>query len=653
MRKLFARVSMIALLAAAVSAATTAPALAGGALETLDITAGTPSPIPGQIVAKLVRIFWDPRTIPIKYRMNSTLDPIPNPLGAPFLSRAAAQAELQNGFNAWNAIPTSYIDMRISGTVANPGTRGFDMINELTFRTTAGFTAIASSPSVSLIADENLTNGTDLDGDGDSDVSSAITTSNDVDGDGDIEMPAGFYKAGTILENDIQFNTKTTNGFRFTVDPAAADTNTRSVDLLCVAIHEEGHSHGLSHVLDNQISATDGSATTMYPFIDTGDPAAELTQRTLGTDDIAWSSYFYPEGTANSGPPSLQAGDVPFKLVYGLIKGSVQHGEFNEPVAGASVSATNAIGNTFFSAGFSGTTQVSYDPNTGEIFLVDPAFNIINGNYVVPVKLGLWKVGLEATDGFPVSSASISLTAQIGDLFGQQNFNEEFWDGPLERAVELQPGLAIPVPVIPSQTVSNIDLVTNAQTEIANFGSLDFVGFTGSAPGTYYAVRIPASDIAAFHPGQLIQIQEGLFHTFVLDASVVPVYAEATLAKGTVSGSTASIDLAHPLAKTNGFIGQDNDFAPFYFPAPLLLGGVVRAGIQSGNIQNLFLVLRIPTTTPFPGVSGLPPLIGLDGGVAANDAPIFGYSYTSTDGVTFNQVTNFNFRFALVLAEKP
>ena len=29
--------------------------------------------------------------------------------------------------------------------------------------------------------------------------------------------------------------------------------------------------------------------------------------------------------------------------------------------------------------------------------------------------------------------------------------------------------------------------------------------------------------------------------------------------------------------------------------------------------------------------------------------PINGFSYLSTDGVTFNQVTNFNFRFALVV----
>jgi len=32
------------------------------------------------------------------------------------------------------------------------------------------------------------------------------------------------------------------------------------------------------------------------------------------------------------------------------------------------------------------------------------------------------------------SSGSISLTAQIGDLFGQQNFNEEFWVIPVDHA---------------------------------------------------------------------------------------------------------------------------------------------------------------------------------------------------------------------------
>src|SRR5215475_15338109 len=145
-------------------------ALAGGALEQIDISGNAPSPIPGQLIAKLIGIKWDTRSIPVKYSMNNTLDPIPNPLGAPVLTVAQAQAALQTSFDAWNQIPTSFIDMRITGTTANPGLAGFDFVNELTFRTDAGFGAIASSPSVSLIADTQLNAGDDIDGDGDSDV---------------------------------------------------------------------------------------------------------------------------------------------------------------------------------------------------------------------------------------------------------------------------------------------------------------------------------------------------------------------------------------------------------------------------------------------------------------------------------------------------
>jgi hypothetical protein len=649
MRGIVTKISLAALLAASLGAG---PALAGGFLESLDITGNVPSPVPGQINAKLVRIFHDPRCIPVQFQLNNTLDPIPNPLGSgPVVSLAAARATFQKSFDTWNKIPTSYIEEKVGGTVGNPGFSGFDMVNELTFRVPPGFGFIAVTPSITLIADIQLNDGDDIDGDGVSDVSSAITTCK-VGPGGHTIFPAGFYKAGTILDVDVEFNTAQV---RFTVNDADVDTNPQSVDLQATATHEFGHSFGLCHPLNNQKSPTDGTGATMFPFIDSGDPASELAQRTLDSDDIAYASFYYPEGSATSGPAALQPGDFPFNLAYGLIKGSVTHGVLNEPIAGASVSAINLLNGEEVASAFSGTSQVSFDPTTGEIFLVSPAYNILNGNYVIPVPLGLYTVGIEAVDGSPVPSGSVSLNAQIGDIFGQQDFNEEFWSGPapLESAIEIQPGFGLPVAGIPGFTQSHIDFVTNDQVNISNFGSRDFIGFTGAAPGTYYAVRVPASQISAINPGGNIYIQEAAYDTFVVDASVVPIFAEADLVTGTVSGTTATLDLAHPLAKVTHFVGQDNDFAPFYFPFPDLLGRQVKQKIANGQIKNLFMVLRVPTATPYPGVSGLPPSIGLDGGNATNDVPINGLSYLSTDGVTFNQVNNFNFRFSLIVTKAP
>jgi hypothetical protein len=629
---------------------------AGGALDTFDITGFIPSPIPGHIVARIVGIKWDSRSIPVKYSMNNTLDPIPNPLGAPVLSLANAQAALQASFDAWNNIPTSFIDMRITGTTSNTGLSGFDFVNELTFRAPPFFPAIAVSPSVSLTQDTTLVEGDDIDMDGDSDVSDDIEVTGDVDNDGDIEFPAGFYKAGTILDNDVIFNTDSLFGYRFTVGDAAVDTDPFSVDLMATAVHEFGHSHGLSHTPDNQISKKDGNGSTMFPAIDTDDPAQEISLRSPAIDDIAWSSYFYPEGTAKRGPAAIRRGDIPFKFVFGLIKGELRHGVLNQPIAGGNVFATNEITNQTVVSAFSGAAQLSLDPVTGRLFLVNPAFNIPNGNYVLPVPLGLYSVGIQATDGSPITSDSVGFIPLIGDLFGQQDFNEEYYNGKREDANERRLDERKNLLVGPGQTKSGIDIVTANSININNFNFNDpdykipdFIGFTGASPGFLYAVQVPASQLSAVNPGGEFSIQGVSFYTSVVDLSVVPVYARALLTTGVINpDGTATIDLNCPLEEKYGFIGQDDDFAPFYFKHPSSLGRKVSRGIADGSIQNLFIVLQVPNTTPFPGVSGRPPLIGLSQ-VLPGRVPPMGFT-SANGGATWTRRPDVNFMFSLVLS---
>lgn len=634
--------------------ASATPVRAGGNLDTFDHTGFVPSPIPGQVVARVVGQRWDARQIPVQFTMNTAHDPIPNSLN---LSAAEAQVALQAAMDTWNNIPTSFIKMNLTGTTTKAEPAGFDQINELTFDSTWDLLGI--SLSVTLAADFQFVDGQDMDLDGDPDVSAAIAVSADVDGDGDIELPAGFYKAGTILDNDVLFRT---NGVQWTDDPSNLNGDLSRQDLIAVATHELGHSHGLSHSMFDQMG--DGTGATMFPFVNSLDPNVALSERSLTTDDIAWSSYLYPEGTAASGPAALQPGDIAFNSVYGLIKGEVRHGVLNQPIAGASVSAIDWDTNTVISGGYSGHTQVSADPASGQLFILnDPTFHIRDGEYVIPVPKGHYALAIEALDGSPVAASRITNNSALGAIFGQLDFNEEFYNGNREAGREVRLGQRTNISVKAGETRAGIDFVTADTININNFGSPDFFSYQGLPLGFYYAVRVPKQQVQyiidqtnATNPGHDVLVQAMAFHTMVgtpgVGASfgppgIVPVFAEATLTTGTLNGNAATLAMATPLARATGFIGQHNDFSPVYFQEPQVLGRKIREGIASGAIQDLFMVLRLPTTLP----ANKEMFIWFDGGVANNDAPNFGLSYYSFDGATFFQDPfSFNYRFSLIMS---
>jgi Matrixin len=577
---------------------------AGGRLDTFQRTGV--SSVPGLEDVNVVGIFWDDRCVNVNY----VVDNIPANPGRPNeISPQQIRQELQTSFDQWNKIPTSYINMNIVDIrTLNNGVRRFDFINELTFQAPPNAGFLASSPSTSLQADTDFMVGDDIDGDGDSDVFDPNTagrnTCFDADSDGDIEFPAGSYKAGTILENDVQFNPLVTWSTVPTADASA--------DIQAVAVHEFGHSHGLAHSLINQIGSDDGTGSTMFPFIDTTDLASEIGQRDLHSDDIAWSSFIYQEGSSRTGPAALQRGDRAFRSQFGLIKGEITQNGFG--VAGASVTATNKSSGTRVVEGYSGVTKVFADP-TGALLVLNPAAgepsSIVNGNYTMPVPTGLYDVGIEALDGRPAAPGNISITAQIGGILQQNLFPEEFRTlGALEDDIELTPSLSVPVVAVAGLVNNGTDLVTNLESVLRNAGPLNAIG-TAAAIGVndvIYAERFTNAEVLSqMDLGSVVTSAQ--YQTGVLDASVVPKFKRAGLFLGRINADgTASVDLSKPVAAKSNFIGQDGDLAPLF--TSLVQNVSLRLKLKANPDQDLFVVLEANNEFE-TGSSGAPPLLGL------------------------------------------
>lgn len=281
-------------------------------------------------------------------------------------------------------------------------------------------------------------NGLDFNGDGVlNEPFSENFASLPVDGNGNFVDGPLVFQPGTIIDGDVSYNGPCVE--------LSNDNAPATIDVFGVALHENGHGHGLSHQLIRN--------ATMFPFV--SDNVFSL--QTPQADDMISSSLLYPvaglatfaSGTANSAAAGgndrqYEASTFLPSNALGLIRGEVVNAA-GEPVFGAHVFAVAVDVNTDpaqapnaavadLLRGIAGSSELSksnFDTiDRGDAVVGDYSGTLLLGandsratrngaqspdpdrNQFVLANLlpGRYAIGVESIDGDPVSPASISNT---------------------------------------------------------------------------------------------------------------------------------------------------------------------------------------------------------------------------------------------------
>jgi hypothetical protein len=606
-----------AVLGTSISSILAAYALASGPGRQLDIQANFGRQVIDLQESDLIGISWDARCANVQYTLNTSLTA--NQGSQLEIPLEEVREIFNQGFKQWNSIRSSFINMRIVASVdlGDRPRQAFDFINEVTFTTEDGFGALASSPSSSLQEDATFVAGEDLDGDGDPDVFDpaqvGINTCTDIDQDGDIEWPAGDYKAGTIIDNDIQFNREV----MWETEPQNTEQSNASVDLLAVAVHEFGHSHGLAHSAVNQTSRTDGDGATMFPFIDPDDHVSELQTRRLHTDDISASAFIYPEGSAQTGIAALQRGDIDFTRRFDVLKGSVVNGQTNDPIVGAVVQAVDSFGRVISST-ISGEARVEIVEEEGfgvfDSFVFEEVVPV-NGDFVLPVpKNRNYAVKITPLDGRPVAPARVSETARA--ISGTPLFTEEFYNGKREAAIEPDPSDAVRVRSS-TRRAQSIDFLIGENRRFRNAGFFTdgdaqqnlLLPFVENAKFATYAERFDGQEVLdSLSRGS--RLASTIFSTTSEDPSVVSNFRSVDLTLGKVSDD-GTVNISMTIDRQFFVTANQEDATPVTYSRQARVNRIITQALQRDAELDVFVVIN---TLPYrEGPSGVPnQIIGVD-----------------------------------------
>ncbi|MEO1042301.1 MAG: matrixin family metalloprotease [Pseudomonadota bacterium] len=573
--------------------------------------------------AEQIPQLWAERCAVVNYVFDSSFIP-------EGLEIADIEQEISAAFEVWNANPSSFIHFNLIGSQSIPETTfaSSDFVNEISF---VSFNGNARSLSSSFIGPAELIAGQDIDNDGDPDVFSpeleGENTCQDIDGDGDTDFPAGEYPGGTIFDNDVVLNPSVD----WSVDPEDG------IDLRAVITHEFGHSHGLTHSHMNQFSDIDSEEPTMNPVFNPD----QLSRRSLSEDDLAWSAYYYPEGSADEGLAAVQAdqGDIAFDEAYDVIKGEVH--QDNQAIIGAAVTAiiSNGLEERRTVMTFSGKTQslivADAEPIPQGFFnaipFPDPLDAVVSGVYELPVPAGSnVTVDIEAVDGTPYSPGRFSGLTGLGSLLGQNNFPEEGYAAATESAVEFAPD-ETSVIYAGTPMAEDIDLILNEVSLAQNFSANPVQDLTNIPTGNVFVAAGNTALAERFNRDVFIeQFSQGRFLTGAnilttgIDQTVIPTFTEVSLMTGRLvlgddGGEQVEIDQVWDI--NLDAIGQSGDFTPYTFASNLRF--------------NLPLFIRLnsdPTLDLFVRISaeGVPLDDGDTFGVAVQDGVATGTAYRAT-----------------------